>query len=230
MHIYAIGDLHLSGEPAQKPMEIFGEHWNNYKEKLRTNWLATVVEEDTVIICGDISWAIQLEEAAEDLAWIANLHGKKILLRGNHDYWWASLKKMQAVWGEKFLFLQNGCIMVGDTAICGTRGWLLPSAENFNAEDEKIYKREGIRLELSLEAAKAQNAARIITALHYPPLFAPMEQTVFTELMEKYHVTDCVYGHIHGENHIAVFEQAREGVQYKLVSCDTQEFELYKIV
>jgi predicted phosphohydrolase len=151
-------------------------------------------------------------------------------MRGNHDYWWTSLKKMQATFGEHFEFLQNNCIMVGAIAICGTRGWLLPSSENFTEEDNKIYQREGIRLEMSLQAAKTNNAERIIVAFHYPPLFAPTEQTLFTDLLEKYQVKDCVYGHIHGENHLAVFEEERNGVQYKLVSCDTQGFKLYKLV
>ena len=230
MSIYAISDLHLSGEPAKKPMDIFGEHWTNHKEKVKENWLATVKEEDTVIICGDISWAMQLKEVEEDLLWITELPGKKILMRGNHDYWWTSLKKMQDTFGKHFEFLQNNCIMIGDTAICGTRGWLLPSSENFTEDDNKIYQREGIRLEMSLQAAKANSAERIIVAFHYPPLFAPTEQTLFTDLLEKYQVKDCVYGHIHGENHLAVFEEERNGVQYKLVSCDTQGFKLYKIV
>ncbi len=228
MSIFAIGDLHLS-LGVSKPMDIF-EGWQDYHIRLKNNWQRVVKPDDTVVICGDISWALQLEEAAEDLAWIAKLPGKKILLRGNHDYWWASLKKMQTLWGEQFQFLQNGCIMVGETAICGTRGWILPSSDNFTAEDEKIYHREGIRLELSLQAAATQNTKRIIAALHYPPLFAPTEETLFTNLLEKYNVTNCVYGHIHGENHLAVFEEERSGVQYKLVSCDTQAFELYKIM
>lgn len=230
MHIYAIGDLHLSGTPAKKPMEIFGEHWLNHKEKVKSNWLATVKEEDAVIICGDISWAMQLREAEEDLIWLAQLPGKKILLRGNHDYWWTSLKKMRALYGEHFQFLQNNCLMIGDVAICGTRGWILPSSDNFNEDDNKIYQREGIRLELSLQAAQAQDAKRIIVALHYPPLFSPAERTIFTDLMERFQVKDCVYGHIHGENHLAVFEEERNGVQYKLVSCDTQNFQLYRLI
>ena len=231
MHIYAIGDLHLSGEPPTKPMEIFGDHWQKHKEKVAANWLATVKEEDTVIICGDISWALQFTAADEDLNWIAQLPGKKILLRGNHDYWWTTLKKMQERWGKQYQFLQNNCIMVKDIAICGTRGWLLPSAEKFTAEDEKIYQREGIRLELSLKEAVKQNPRRIIVALHYPPLFAPEEETVFTQLMESYQVKDCIYGHIHGgANHLPVFEDTRKGVRYKLTSCDTQDFKLYQII
>lgn len=230
MHIYAIGDLHLSGEPPTKPMEIFGEHWLGHKEKIKQHWLETVMPEDTVIVCGDISWAMNLEGAAQDLDWLAQLPGRKLLLRGNHDYWWTSLAKMQQRFGEHFEFLQNGCIMVGDIAVCGTRGWILPSAENFTPEDEKIYKREAIRLELSLQAAIKEQATSIIAAFHYPPLFAPTEQTAFTDLLQKYHVQHCVYGHIHGENHVLTFEGERDGINYKLVSCDTQDFQLYKII
>lgn len=230
MHIYAIGDLHLSGEPPTKPMEIFGEHWLRHKEKIKQHWLETATDDDTIIICGDISWAMNLDGAAQDLDWLAQLPGRKLLLRGNHDYWWTSLAKMQQCFGKHFEFLQNGCIMVGDIAICGTRGWILPSAENFTSEDEKIYKREAIRLELSLQAAVKEETATIITAFHYPPLFAPTEQTAFTELLEKYNVQHCVYGHIHGENHVITFEGEREGINYKLVSCDTQDFRLYQII
>lgn len=230
MNIYAIGDLHLSGEPPAKPMEIFGEHWLGHKEKIKNNWLATVTDEDVVIICGDISWAMGVKNAAEDLAWLAQLPGRKLLLRGNHDYWWSSLAKMQQLYGEHFEFIQNDCTMVENIAICGTRGWVLPSAESFTAEDEKIYKREALRLELSLEAACKHNPAAIIVAMHYPPLFAADEHTLFTDLMEKYHVNHCVYGHIHGENHVLTFEDEREGVNYKLVSCDTQGFALTCII
>ena len=137
---------------------------------------------------------------------------------------------MQKRFGEHFEFLQNGCIMVGDIAVCGTRGWLLPSAEAFSAEDEKIYRREAIRLELSLQAAAKQKPAAIIAAFHYPPLFARTEHTAFTNLLHNYGVQHCLYGHLHGENHISAFEGLREGIRYKLVSCDTQDFQLYKII
>lgn len=229
MNIYAIGDLHLSGDPPTKPMEIFGEHWSGHKEKIKANWLNVVQSDDTVIICGDISWAMGLNDVEEDLAWIKDLPGRKLLLRGNHDYWWTSLKKMQAKYGDDFEFIQNNCIMVGDTAICGTRGWLLPSAEQFSEEDLKIYEREAIRLQMSLDCAKKADAKRIICALHYPPLFAPEEETAFTDLLEKYEVKHCIYGHIHGVDHVLTFEGERKGVTYKLTSCDTQDFKLYKI-
>ena len=137
---------------------------------------------------------------------------------------------MQQRYGAHFEFLQNDCIMAEDIAICGTRGWLLPSAESFSAADRKIYNREGIRLELSLQQAHKRQAQQIITAFHYPPLFARTEHTCFTNLMLRYGVQHCVYGHIHGENHIPVFEGLREGINYKLVSCDTQGFRLYKVI
>lgn len=231
MHIFAIGDLHLSGEPPTKPMEIFGEHWAGHKEKIKQNWLEQVKSEDVVLVCGDISWAMNLKEGLEDLYWLATLPGRKLLIRGNHDYWWTSLSKMKQQLGNRFEFIQNNDVVILDKlAICGTRGWLLPSAESFSDEDSKIYQREGIRLELSLQAAAKQGAEDYIVMLHYPPLFAPEEQTIFTDLMEKYHVANCVYGHIHGENRISTFEGLRQGVNYKLVSCDTQKFRLYKVL
>ncbi len=229
MNIYAIADLHLSGEPPAKPMDVFGAHWAGHTDKVKQNWLQTVQPDDVVIIAGDISWALGLAEAADDLAWIAALPGRKLLLRGNHDYWWASPAKLRKAYGDNFAFLQNNAIMIGDTAICGTRGWILPSAENFTEDDRKIYDREAIRLQLSLDAARQQSAQHIIVAMHYPPLFAADEETKFTDLMEQYHVEHCVYGHIHGEEHVITFEGERKGVTYKLVSCDTQVFALYKI-
>lgn len=235
MHIYAIGDLHLSGEPASKPMEIFGEHWAGHKEKIQQNWLATVQDEDYVIIAGDISWAMNLKEAAVDLEWLAALPGHKLLMRGNHDYWWTSLSKMRQQYEGKFAFLQNSSINLEledatKVAICGTRGWLLPSAEKFTAEDDKIYRRESIRMELGLQEAVKQKPDILIQALHYPPLFKEDEHTLFTEIMQKYGVQYCVFGHIHGENHITMFEGQRDGISYKLVSCDTQGFKLFQIL
>lgn len=233
MHIYAIADLHLSGEPASKPMEKFGEHWLGHKEKIKYNWLNTVQPEDYVIVAGDISWAMNLPEADVDLQWIAALPGHKILLRGNHDYWWTSVSKMRKLYPE-FIFLQNDSSVLEldglKVAVCGTRGWTLPSSEKFTEEDNKIYLREGVRMELGLQQAMKAEPDILVLAMHYPPLFAPEECTVFTDLIEKYQVKHCVYGHIHGENHVITFEGERKGVTYKLVSCDTQGFELYKII
>lgn len=231
MYIYAIGDLHLSGEPPKKPMEVFGDHWLGHKDKIKNDWLKKVTDEDIVIICGDISWAMGLKDVNYDLNWLAQLPGRKILLRGNHDYWWGSLSKMRQIYGDNFEFLQNNCILVNNIAICGTRGWILPSADKFTVEDEKIYQREGIRLKLALEEAKKYSPNEIIVAMHYPPLFASNESTLFTSLLEEYNVKYCLYGHIHGgDNHIQTFEGERCGVFYKLVSCDTQDFKLTKVI
>lgn len=229
MSIFAIGDLHLPGGD-KKPMDVFGAHWERHFERICADWQSRVKPEDIVLIPGDISWAMQLSDALNDLREIAKLPGTILLLRGNHDYWWSSLSKMQQRYGAHFEFLQNDCIMAEDIAVCGTRGWLLPSAESFSEADRKIYNREGIRLELSLQQAHKMQAQQIITAFHYPPLFARTEHTCFTNLMLQYGVQHCVYGHIHGENHIPVFEGLRAGINYKLVSCDTQGFQLYKVI
>ena len=215
MHIYAIGDLHLSGDPPTKPMEIFGEHWAGHKEKIKNNWLQQVSPEDIVLICGDISWAMHLTDAIPDLEWVAQLPGRKLLLRGNHDYWWSSLAKMKQLFGDKFAFIQNDVVMIDNIAVCGSRGWLLPSSEKFSAEDDKIYQREGLRLELSLKAAAKLEPEMIITMLHYPPLFAPDEESLFTNLMETYHVDYCVYGHIHGE---IIFPPLKESAKVSTIS------------
>ena len=224
MKIYAIGDLHLSGNPPSKPMHIFGEHWLNHAELIQKNWLETINPEDTVIICGDTSWAMNLQEALVDLSFIEKLPGQKIILRGNHDYWWNSLKKMQIATNNNFSFLQNNFFVAEDISICGTRGWLLPSSPNFTEEDATIYRREGLRLEASLRAAYDQGFRDIIVALHYPPLYNEDEESIFVELMEKYFVKKCVFGHVHGQEKNLVFEGIRNNISYKLVSCDTQEF------
>ena len=224
MKIYAIGDLHLSGKPPSKPMEIFGEHWTDHAAKVAANWHQLIRSDDTVIICGDTSWAMDLQDALTDLNWIAALPGRKIILRGNHDYWWASLKKMQTATENNFSFLQNNFFTCGTTAICGSRGWLLPSSDNFNADDAAIYRREGLRLEASLKAARQAGYSDIIAALHYPPLYDAANESVFAELLERYGVRHCVFGHIHGSDASMVFEGIRNGITYKLVSCDTQGF------
>lgn len=224
MKIYAIGDLHLSGKPPSKPMEIFGKHWADHAAKVAANWHQLIRSDDTVIICGDTSWAMDLQDALTDLNWIAALPGRKIILRGNHDYWWASLKKMQTATENNFSFLQNNFFTCGTTAICGSRGWLLPSSDNFNADDAAIYRREGLRLEASLEAARQAGYSDIIAALHYPPLYDVANESVFAELLERYGVRHCVFGHIHGSDASMVFEGIRNGITYKLVSCDTQGF------
>jgi predicted phosphohydrolase len=225
MTIYALGDLHFSGLPPAKPMEKFGEHWGDHRSKICTNWQKLVKAEDLVILCGDLSWAMTLEEAKVDLDAIAALPGHKILLKGNHDYWWTTLGKMHAMYPQQFFFLQNNFYAAGDVAICGTRGWILPGCEGFKEDDEKHLRREAIRLELSLEAAQKAGFKKIICALHYPPFYLAEQESPFRTLLEKYQVQVCVFGHIHGQEAAAgVFQGAVGGCLYQLVSCDNTEF------
>ena len=224
MHIYAIGDLHLSGEPASKPMEVFGEHWRNHKEKVAANWQNTVTAQDTVIVCGDISWAMTLEEAAQDLDWLAQLPGRKLLLRGNHDYWWSSLSKMQQRYGAHFEFLQNDCIMVEDIAVCGTRGWLFDVGE---PHDEKVMNREIGRLKMSLDAAEP--GLEKLVFLHYPPVYTGTSAPEIVATLRAYGIRTCYYGHLHGNAIRYAVQGDVDGIRYKLVSADGLRFCPYRI-
>ena len=224
MHIYAIGDLHLSGEPASKPMEVFGEHWRNHKEKVAANWQNTVTAQDTVIVCGDISWAMTLEEAAQDLDWLAQLPGRKLLLRGNHDYWWSSLSKMQQRYGAHFEFLQNDCIMVEDIAVCGTRGWLFDVGE---AHDEKVMNREIGRLRMSLQAAEP--GLEKLVFLHYPPVYTGTSAPEIVATLKEFGIKTCFYGHLHGNAIRFAVQGEVDGIRYKLVSADGLRFCPYRI-
>lgn len=211
-------------------MDVFGENWTNYDKKIAKSWLDNVTEDDTVLIPGDISWAIRLSEAAVDLKWIDELPGKKILLRGNHDYWWSSLSKMSEMF-DSISFLQNNFYTYNEYAICGTRGWNCPSETNFSADDEKIYKRELLRLKLSLDAAKAQGHEKIIVMTHYPPTNDKKEPSGFTEIFEEYGVEKVIYGHLHTRASFGASIQGDvNGVEYNLVSCDYLDFNIKKIL
>lgn len=229
MAIFAIGDLHLSfGE--DKPMAIFGEAWHQYEEKIKKDWTDRVGPEDTVIIPGDISWAMHFETARVDLEWIDALPGNKILFKGNHDYWWASLTKMTGVY-KTLKFVHNSFESVGDVAICGTRGWLSPNGQKFDENDERIYKREAIRLENSLKMAKAAGFEKIIGVLHYPPTNELKEPSLFTELMTSYGVSDVVFGHVHSEPFFKMALQGPfHGVLYHLTACDYLDFKLLRVM
>lgn len=219
MHIFAIGDLHLSLS-AEKPMDVFGGQWVDHMEKVRENWLRAVGPEDVVIVPGDISWALKPEEAAADLAWLGALPGKKVLLKGNHDLWWTSVSRLRALDPDMF-FLQNDYYKAGDYAICGSRGWVCPGDKEFTEHDEKIYRRELIRLRLSLDTAVKAGEKYIIGALHFPPSNESLESSGFTELFEEYGVRTVVYGHLHGpEAHKKAMGGFFHGVEYRLVACD----------
>lgn len=225
MHIYAIGDLHLPGHE-EKPMNVFGDHWDRHFDIIRENWLRLVKPEDVVLIPGDISWAMQLTDALDDLNDIAELPGTKLLLRGNHDYWWSSIGKVRAALAPSMYAIQNDALVLGNYVFCGTRGWMFPTAQQpLNEQNEKIYQRELMRLEMSLaRAAEIAEGRRLMVMLHYPPLFADGLSTGFTDILEQHPSAQVVYGHLHGLGIRIAFEGERNRVNYQLVSCDAIDF------
>ncbi len=195
MAIFALSDLHLP-LGIDKPMDVFGVRWDNYVEKIEYEWKARVKEEDYVIINGDFSWATYLSEALPDFRFIEKLPGKKLISKGNHDYWWETLKKMNEFLAENdiksVMFMQNNAFLCDDIAVCGAKGWICPQDKSFKTEDEKIYRRELIRFENSVKEAKKLSDT-VIAALHYPP------DDAFMEIVRKYDVYKCVFGHLHGK-------------------------------
>lgn len=229
MSLYAIGDLHFS-TAVNKPMNIFGDNWDNHEEKIINSWKSEVNEEDTVLIVGDTSWAINMNEAEEDLNIIHNLPGKKIYVKGNHDYWWTTVAKLNKLYDD-MSFLQNNFYQYEEYAICGTRGWICPNDVKFTEDDEKIYKREAHRLKLSLDAAKKAGFKKTIVITHYPPTNDKLDSSLFTEIYESYGVEKVVYGHLHGKESFKMgLKGIRNEVEYNLVSCDYVDFNLIKIM
>ena len=220
MKIFAISDLHLS-KACPKPMNIFGPHWEGHWERVQERWKAKVGEEDVVLIGGDISWAMSLEDARADLAEIGALPGKKVLLRGNHDYWWGSLSRVREAAGPGFFVLQNDSLRCGKAVIAGTRGWSCAASAS-TAQDEKILRREAQRLELSLAhaARQRQEGDRLLVMMHYPPCNDKQEPSVLTEILESAGVDQVSYGHLHGPHLAFAFEGELRGVRYRMVSCD----------
>lgn len=229
MSIWAIGDLHLSGF-APKPMDIFGPHWLNHWEKIRSFWNLHVGTEDTVLLAGDHSWAMRLSEALHDLEQIAALPGQKVLIRGNHDYWWDTVAKVTKAAPPSLTAVQSAYTPVGDIAVCGTRGWLCPGPQKLSAQDMKIYERELGRLNLALTKAKSDGYTRLIALLHYPPVNEMHQASGFTALLEQFAVGHCIYGHLHGGSAQNAYEGLHNGVCYHLVACDYLDFKLKKIL
>ncbi len=229
MNIFAMSDLHLS-ESGDKPMDVFGPRWKNHTEKMKKNWDELLSAEDVMIVSGDVSWGLRLEEALPDLQWIHERPGLKFITRGNHDLWWSSLSKLNGLY-EDIIFLQNGCAVAGDTVICGTRGWnLMNDGPDWTAHDDKIYRREQIRMKLALDAARASGASRTILSLHYPPTDHNGSDTGFTEIIEQYDVACVLYGHLHGEDAKRhAFNGIKNHIPYRLVSSDYLGFMPVKI-
>lgn len=228
MALYAIGDTHLSLR-SDKPMDVFGGGWEGYVDKLREGF-APVEDSDTVVLCGDLSWGMSLEEARDDFAFLnSELSGEKWLLKGNHDYWWTTASKMNAFFAAngftRLHILHNNCAFYGDAALCGTRGWFFE--ENGTPHWEKVFNRELIRLEASLKAAGEREK---ICFLHYPPLYRGYRCQEIIDLLERYQVRVCCYGHLHGASHRLAIEGVQGNVDYRLVSADFVGFRPKKIL
>lgn len=237
MSIYVIGDLHLPFG-VDKPMDVFGEKWQGYTEKLKEDWKEKVKPEDTIILAGDFSWATYLQDTYKDFEYLKHLPGKKIMLKGNHDYWWSTLKNMREYLKENQFenidFLYNNSFEIENKIIVGTRGWALLDSEN----SEKMIKREALRLELSIKSGIQQYGEdkEIIGIMHYPPLVKTKMKNEYTydseflNIMKKYNIKKCYYGHLHGNSHKDAIEGKIEGIEFKLISSDYLGFKLYKIL
>lgn len=230
MRIFAIGDLHLSGQPPKKPMDIFGAHWQNHWEKIKEDWLAKVTDTDIVCIVGDTSWALRLDEALEDLQTISALPGQKILIRGNHDYWWTSVKKMNTAIPEAFTFLQGHGLTVNHIAFGGTRGYICPGDTQFKPEqDTSIYRRELLRTEAALQEMSLSESDYKILLLHYPPFSDTKCDEEFAQLLAKYKVDHCIFGHLHDQTSFQRIPSHLGGTKLHLVSADYLQFTIKEI-
>ncbi len=230
MALYTISDLHLP-LGIDKPMDVFGTAWENYVHRLYENWQSVVCDDDLVVLPGDLSWATYLDQAKADFEFLNSLNGKKIILKGNHDYWWETYNKMSKYLLENnystVTILNNNAVMYGSCAICGNRGWSF--SENMSDEDRKIYEREVGRLRLSMDDAIRLGAEDIIVFTHYPPINKGCMSTPMTQLMHEFGVSKCFYGHLHSDTHKFAVQGDADGIAYKLVSADYLGFMPYKI-
>lgn len=223
MSLYTLGDPHLSFG-VDKPMDIFGG-WSNYVDRIEKNWRENISQDDTVLIAGDISWAMKLEETLPDFRFISSLPGKKIILKGNHDYWWGSKTKIEKFFSangiEDISVLFNNAYLVDGIAVCGTRGWFYDAQ---SSQDEKVLSREAGRLRMSIECAKKLDG-ELVVFLHYPPVFAGRECPEIMNVLLEYNVKKCYYGHLHGKKtHSLAVVGNYKGIEFKLISCDYTHF------
>jgi len=226
--LYAMGDLHLClGAP--KPMDVFGGAWVGYMDKLEKG-VSVIGPGDTTVLLGDLSWALDLEQAKADFAWIDKIPGKKIILKGNHDYWWSTASKFYKFCEENgfenLYVLNNNSYEYQDWSICGTRGWFFEE-ERSSPHDEKVFKRELIRLETSLKTA--ENRTKIVF-LHYPPVYKGYICEEIIALLKQYDVRTCYYGHLHGASHGLAVEGCWDGIEYKLVAADKLDFRPHIVI
>lgn len=232
--IFAISDLHLSNSQ-NKPMDIFGEDWQDYWDKIKADWRERVGASDIVLVPGDISWAMDMDSVRADIADIATLPGRIVILRGNHDYWWNSVSRVRAMMDEiagkgKMFAVQNDVVRIDNVLICGSRGWLLP--ESFTDEnDPKIYEREKMRLRMSLDSAmRAKNEGdRIVVIMHYPPMDMNLNDSEFTDILQEYNVDTVVFGHVHTRNKYKKLIFDKNGIRYYLTSCNLVNNKLIEI-
>ncbi len=228
MAIFTIGDLHLS-LGTNKPMDEF-KGWNNYVARIEENWKSCVQEGDVVVLAGDLSWGMSLAESKNDFAFVDKLPGKKILIKGNHDYWWSTANKMQNFFTQNGFntlnIMNNNCYIENGIALCGTRSWLF---ENGEEKDMKIINREKGRLLASLQQARVKNASEIIAFLHYPPISKSEKAEEMISVLQEFGVKECYYGHLHGASIKNAVQGQINGVNYKLISADSLNFKPYKI-
>lgn len=226
MSLFALSDFHLSLN-TNKPMDVFGSMWNNHHIKIFENWNSQISNEDTVLISGDISWGMKIEEAMDDLEYIHNLNGKKVLIKGNHDYWWGSISKLNTLFDDMF-FIQNTHYSYEDYGICGTRGWV--SIDGTEEHDEKVYNRELLRLRMSLDSAKADGFEKFIVMMHYPPVTRVSKSQEFIDLLSEYNVHKLVYGHIHYDSRNICINGIYNGIEYHCTSADIINFNPVRIL
>lgn len=231
MKVFAISDLHLSGM-TDKPMNVFGSNWDGHFDKIKNDWMNKVSDEDVVLICGDISWGTTFEEGLYDLRSLQGLKGKKVFIRGNHDFWWNGITRLRAAApDESFYFLQNDCVKFGNVVICGSRGWTCPDSADYTEQDNKLYLREAERFKLCFKEVEKirENGDALLVMIHYPPMGVRMRPTLFTELFESNRADKVIFGHLHGDSRFPL-RYVREGIEYVLTSCDKVAFTLQRIL
>ena len=221
--LFAISDLHLCASVENKSMDVFGVRWERYTERLADNWQARVGNDDLVLVPGDISWAMSLSEAVADLEFLGRLNGQKLLLRGNHDYWWQSISQVLPALPKNCSAVQNNVFHFGRVCVGGTRGWLSPGMSGYTAESEKLFLREQQRLRLSLNCLPREGTLNVVM-LHYPPFVNAQTPTAFAQIISEYPIRNAVYGHLHGASQNGVFSGEYGGTQYDFVSSDALDF------